>query len=91
MNSASVKGGELALDAGATVASGVALVGDRLRSGLAFSVSDWAEFFSVDPRTVRRWVASGALPEPDVRPTKRTVRWSPRLVERIVRAKGAAR
>lgn len=66
------------------------LVGDRLRAGLAFSVADWARYFAVDTRTIRRWIVSGVLPEPDVRPTKRTVRWSPRLVERIVR-KGAAR
>ncbi len=50
---------------------------------LLMTVQDLCEVFKICPRTVRKWMATGILPEP-LRPSRSVVRWRRIDIEKMV-------
>jgi predicted DNA-binding transcriptional regulator AlpA len=57
--------------------------------GACWTYADLAGFLRISTRSAKRMVASGRLPQPDVRLGAQVVRWSPRTVEKFLRQTAA--
>jgi hypothetical protein len=56
----------------------------RLDAGAALSKSDLALLIGLSSKSVDRLVATGKLPEPDLRFNLRTIRWSANSVRKFI-------